>query len=87
MRTRDKLLAELNELSRTKRMGSAEEQAKSDCDGLQSQLAMVQDEIVSPPPLYKKSTRQTSHLFPFRKSLNKSSRISTARSKTSKKTR
>lgn len=62
MRTRDKLLAELNELSRTKRMGSAEEQAKSDCDGLQSQLAMVQDEIVS-PVCKSRLHRPLTHLF------------------------
>ncbi|CAO3599503.1 unnamed protein product [Absidia cylindrospora] len=45
LRTRDKILAELNELSRNKRMGSAEEQAKCDCDGMESRLSFVQDEI------------------------------------------
>jgi hypothetical protein len=47
LRSRDKILAELNELSRNKRMGSAEEQAKCDCDGMESRLSLVQDEIVS----------------------------------------
>ncbi|KAI9308835.1 hypothetical protein BJ944DRAFT_155459 [Cunninghamella echinulata] len=45
LRTRDKLLAELNELSRNKRMGSAEELAQSDCDGMKSRLTVLQDEI------------------------------------------
>ncbi|KAF7730853.1 Structural maintenance of chromosomes protein 1 [Apophysomyces ossiformis] len=45
-RTRDKLLAELSELSKYKRMGSAEEIARSDCVGLEKQLAVLQDEIV-----------------------------------------
>ncbi|CAO3595495.1 unnamed protein product [Absidia cylindrospora] len=45
MRTRDKILAELNDLSRNKRMGSAEELAKSDCDGMSSRLSFLQDEI------------------------------------------
>ncbi|KAI8089897.1 RecF/RecN/SMC [Halteromyces radiatus] len=45
MRTRDKILAELNELCRNKRMGSAEELAKSDCDGLSSRLSVILDEI------------------------------------------
>ncbi|KAI7867501.1 RecF/RecN/SMC [Spinellus fusiger] len=47
MRTRDRLMAELNELSKNKRMGSAEEQAKSDCAGLQSQMSVLQDEITT----------------------------------------
>ncbi|CAO3618161.1 unnamed protein product [Cunninghamella blakesleeana] len=45
LRTRDKLLAELNELSRNKRMGSAEELAQSDCSGMESRLSVLQDEI------------------------------------------
>ncbi|KAG0167012.1 Structural maintenance of chromosomes protein 1 [Apophysomyces sp. BC1034] len=46
-RTRDKLLADLNELSKHKRMGSAEEIAKSDCAGLENQLGILQDEITT----------------------------------------
>lgn len=47
MQKRDKLLAELNELSKNKRMGSAEDSAKSDCSNLQSQLNTINEELVS----------------------------------------
>ena len=46
MRARDKLLAELNELNKRKRMGSAEEVAKSGCAGLEAQLGVLRDELV-----------------------------------------
>ncbi|KAI8074436.1 RecF/RecN/SMC [Gongronella butleri] len=44
-RTRDKLLAELNDLSRNKRMAITEENAKHDCEALQKQLNMLADDI------------------------------------------
>ncbi|KAI8976004.1 hypothetical protein BDB01DRAFT_844638 [Pilobolus umbonatus] len=44
-RNRDKYLAELNELSKKKRMGSAEEMAKSDCASMQAQLDFYADEL------------------------------------------
>lgn len=47
MTRRDRLLAELNELSKNKRMGSAEDSAKSDCSNLQSQLNTLNEELVS----------------------------------------
>ncbi|KAI8379663.1 RecF/RecN/SMC [Radiomyces spectabilis] len=47
MRTRDKLLSELNELSKSKRMGSAEEIARSDCAGLESRISVLQDETTT----------------------------------------
>lgn len=46
MRNRDKLLAELNHISKTKRMGSAEDSAKSDCSNLNSQLNTLKEELV-----------------------------------------
>ncbi|KAI8148561.1 hypothetical protein BJV82DRAFT_269132 [Fennellomyces sp. T-0311] len=47
MRARDKLLAELNELNKRKRMGSAEEAAKSGCAGLDAQLGVLRDELIT----------------------------------------
>lgn len=47
VRTRDALLNELNELSKHKRMGSAEESARSDCSGLEAQLTVMKEEYVS----------------------------------------
>ncbi|KAI8886812.1 hypothetical protein K501DRAFT_243409 [Backusella circina FSU 941] len=47
MRTRDQLLLDLNELNKSKRMGSAEESAKNDCSGLQSQLNVYNEELMS----------------------------------------
>jgi hypothetical protein len=47
--TRDNLLAQLNELSKKKRRGSAEENAKSECEGLESKLNFLRDELVRPP--------------------------------------
>ncbi|CEP08833.1 hypothetical protein [Parasitella parasitica] len=47
MRNRDKLLAELNHLSKTKRMGSAEDSAKSDCSNLNSQLNTLKEELIT----------------------------------------
>ncbi|KAI9320899.1 hypothetical protein BX666DRAFT_2017874 [Dichotomocladium elegans] len=44
-RTRDKLLAELSDLNKRKRMGSAEEAAKSDCAALEGQLIVLREEI------------------------------------------
>lgn len=46
IKTRDKLLAELGELNKKKRYGSAEEAAKSDCAGLESRLAVLEKEMV-----------------------------------------
>lgn len=46
IRSRDKLLAELNHLSKTKRMGSAEDSAKSDCSNMKSQLNTLNEELV-----------------------------------------
>ncbi|GAB5589148.1 Structural maintenance of chromosomes protein 1 [Umbelopsis nana] len=42
---RDNLLAQLNELSKKKRRGSAEENAKSECEGLETQLNYLRDEL------------------------------------------
>lgn len=47
--TRDNLLAQLNELSKKKRRGSAEENAKSECEGLETKLNFLRDELVRPP--------------------------------------
>lgn len=47
VRNRDKLLEELNQISKTKRMGSAEDSAKSDCSNLSSQLNTLKEELVS----------------------------------------
>ncbi|KAI9499732.1 RecF/RecN/SMC [Zychaea mexicana] len=47
MRTRDKLLAELNELNKRKRMGSAEQAAKSGCAGLEAQSGVLREEITT----------------------------------------
>lgn len=46
-RTRDKLLGELNDLNKQRRMGSAEEAAKNDCAELEGQLSVLREEIVS----------------------------------------
>lgn len=46
-RTRDKLLGELSELNKQRRMGSAEEAAKNDCAELEGQLSVLREEIVS----------------------------------------
>lgn len=46
IKTRDKLLAELGELNKSKRYGTAEEAAKSDCAGLESRLAVLGKEMV-----------------------------------------
>ncbi|KAI8098139.1 SMCs flexible hinge [Gilbertella persicaria] len=46
MRNRDKYLAELNSISKNKRMGSAEDAARSDCSSLSSQLNTLNDELV-----------------------------------------
>ncbi|KAL0081769.1 hypothetical protein J3Q64DRAFT_1186982 [Phycomyces blakesleeanus] len=62
MRTRDKLMAELNELSKQKRMGSAEEQAKSDCAGLQTQLEVLQEEITAAEHRLMDVNREAQHL-------------------------
>jgi structural maintenance of chromosome 1 len=45
-RRRDQLLMELHDLNKNKRMGSAEESAKNDCSGLQSQLNVYNEELV-----------------------------------------
>lgn len=47
MRSRDKLLEELNQISKTKRMGSAEDSARSDCSNLNSQLNTLKEELVN----------------------------------------
>ncbi|KAK4521187.1 uncharacterized protein ATC70_013132 [Mucor velutinosus] len=47
MRSRDKLLEELNQISKTKRMGSAEDSAKSDCSNLNSQLNTLKEELIT----------------------------------------
>ncbi|KAG2208930.1 hypothetical protein INT47_011070 [Mucor saturninus] len=47
VRNRDKLLAELNLLSKNKRMGSAEDSAKSDCSNMKSQLNTLNEELTT----------------------------------------
>ncbi|RCH97189.1 Structural maintenance of chromosomes protein 1, partial [Rhizopus stolonifer] len=47
MRNRDKYLAELNSISKNKRMGSAEDAARSDCSSLSSQLNTLNDELMT----------------------------------------
>ncbi|KAG1103397.1 hypothetical protein G6F42_017228 [Rhizopus arrhizus] len=47
MRSRDKLLEELNQISKTKRMGSAEDSARSDCSNLNSQLNTLKEELIT----------------------------------------
>ncbi|KAL9558398.1 hypothetical protein MBANPS3_000941 [Mucor bainieri] len=47
MRSRDKLLEELNQISKTKRMGTAEDSAKSDCSNLSSQLKTLEEELTT----------------------------------------
>lgn len=47
MRARDGYLQELNEISKTKRMGSAEDSAKSDCSNLKSQLKTIGEELTT----------------------------------------
>jgi structural maintenance of chromosome 1 len=44
--TRDNLLAQLNELSKKKRRGSAEENARAECEGLETKLNFLHDELV-----------------------------------------
>jgi structural maintenance of chromosome 1 len=44
---RDTYLAELNTISKNKRMGSAEDSARSDCSNLNSQLNTLNEELVS----------------------------------------
>ncbi|ORX42902.1 RecF/RecN/SMC protein [Hesseltinella vesiculosa] len=44
-RSRDKLLAQLNDLARNKRMALSEENAKRDCETLQKQLDILSDDI------------------------------------------
>ncbi|CAM0136232.1 unnamed protein product [Umbelopsis sp. WA50703] len=43
--TRDNLLAQLNELSKKRRRGSAEENAKSECEALETKLNFLRDEL------------------------------------------
>lgn len=47
VRARDTYLAELNEISKNKRMGSAEDSAKSDCSNLKSQLNTLEEELTT----------------------------------------
>ncbi|KAI9263440.1 RecF/RecN/SMC [Phascolomyces articulosus] len=47
LRSRDKLLAELNELNKHKRMGSTEQAVKSQCTGLEAQLSVLREEITT----------------------------------------
>ncbi|KAI7850377.1 RecF/RecN/SMC N terminal domain-containing protein [Circinella umbellata] len=47
LRSRDKLLAELNQLNKRKRMGSAEQSAKSGCASLETQLNVLREEITT----------------------------------------
>ncbi|KAI8377051.1 hypothetical protein EDC96DRAFT_250036 [Choanephora cucurbitarum] len=47
MRNRDNYLAELNTISKNKRMGSAEDTARSDVSSLSSQLSAVTDELTT----------------------------------------
>ncbi|KAI8575705.1 hypothetical protein K450DRAFT_260414 [Umbelopsis ramanniana AG] len=43
--TRDNLLAQLNELSKKKRRGSAEENARAECEALETKLNFLHDEL------------------------------------------
>ncbi|KAI9259119.1 RecF/RecN/SMC [Helicostylum pulchrum] len=47
VRARDTYLTELNEISKNKRMGSAEDSAKSDCSNLKSQLNTLEEELTT----------------------------------------
>lgn len=52
--TRDNLLAQLNDLSKKKRRGSAEENARAECEGFETKLNFLHDELV-------RSTCQSRH--------------------------